>query len=196
MHGRPLPGPTPPPHPPILQAVTTKRGHKGKTLAEIEEEEGGPVKESLVGMAHVKRAQRRRAGDAAGGGLGGTDIPDDIAAAEEHGTEEEEEGGSTMGAEGAGGAPGGARGKKGAAAAAAAAAAELPGGDAAPLTAFNLDEERQEGHFDEEGNYVFDKGDPEDREDEWLRSEEGEGAAQVGVAAGTRLGLGIGDRLE
>jgi hypothetical protein len=29
---------------------------KGKTLAEIEEEEGGPVKESLVGMAQVRQA--------------------------------------------------------------------------------------------------------------------------------------------
>lgn len=30
-------------------------------LQEIEEEEGGPVKESLVGMAHVKRADARKA---------------------------------------------------------------------------------------------------------------------------------------
>lgn len=33
---------------------------RGKTLAEIEAEEGGPVKESLVGMAHTRRAENRK----------------------------------------------------------------------------------------------------------------------------------------
>jgi hypothetical protein len=33
---------------------------KGQTLREIEEEEGGPVKESLVSMAAVQRALRRK----------------------------------------------------------------------------------------------------------------------------------------
>jgi hypothetical protein len=126
------------------------------------------VKESLVGMAHVKRAQRRRAGGAAGD----TDIPDDIAAAEEGSDSDEgNEPAAGAAAAGRGAGAGGRGGRKGAAGGDA--AAPLPGGDAAPLTAFNLNEEREEGHFDEEGNFVFDKGDPEDKEDEWLRSDEG-----------------------
>lgn len=36
--------------------------HKGQTLREIEDEEGGPVKESMVGMAAVQRALRRKKG--------------------------------------------------------------------------------------------------------------------------------------
>jgi hypothetical protein len=43
------------------------KGKKGKTLEELEEEEGGVVKESQVPMAHVKRAQMRK-GKTAGGG--------------------------------------------------------------------------------------------------------------------------------
>jgi hypothetical protein len=37
-----------------------KQQRKGQTLREIEESEGGPVKESLVGMAAVQRALRRK----------------------------------------------------------------------------------------------------------------------------------------
>jgi hypothetical protein len=60
-----------------------EKASKGKTLAEIEEEEGGPVKESLVGMAQVKRAQGRKAGGpAAPQGLS-TDVGEDVEAAEE-----------------------------------------------------------------------------------------------------------------
>lgn len=40
---------------------------KGKTLAEIEDEEGGPVKESMVSMAQTKRRMARK-GAAAGEG--------------------------------------------------------------------------------------------------------------------------------
>ncbi len=47
----------------------------GKTLAEIEEEEGGPIKESLVGMAHVKRAANRKADGKEGDD---TTIPTDV----------------------------------------------------------------------------------------------------------------------
>jgi hypothetical protein len=36
------------------------RRQKGQTLAEWEAAEGGPVKESMVGMAAVKRALRRK----------------------------------------------------------------------------------------------------------------------------------------
>jgi hypothetical protein len=174
--------------------VTTKRGPKGKTLAEIEEEEGGPVKESLIGMAHVKRASRRRAGAAAED----TEVPGDIAAAEErYGDEGDGDDGGGDDDDDDGGEAGGRRAKSGAAGAAsgraparapkkgggptAAEVAPLPGGDAAPMTAFNLSEERREGHFDEEGNYVLDRGDPGDRDDEWLASEEGEGVAEGGA---------------
>jgi hypothetical protein len=45
-------------------AVPVKQKPKGKTLHEIEEEEGGPVKESMVGMAAVQRAIRRKKADA------------------------------------------------------------------------------------------------------------------------------------
>ena len=59
---------------PLLQAAAkqaaggppAKRARpEKKTLAEIEEEEGGPIKESLVGVAHAKRAlDRKKPGDA------------------------------------------------------------------------------------------------------------------------------------
>ncbi|KAI8462273.1 MAG: hypothetical protein J3K34DRAFT_463015 [Monoraphidium minutum] len=152
-----------------LAPVTTKRVHKGKTLAEIEEEEGGPVKESLVGMAH-------RAGE--------TELPDDIARRRSvrgrqrrGGGDERRRGGRGRRRRGAAGAAAGGgaagvrvgrppkRGDKGK-------APPLPGDDG-PMTGFNLDEERAGGHFDEEGNFVFDRGDAGDRDDEWLRSDEG-----------------------
>lgn len=50
--------------------------HKGKTLAEIEQEEGGPVKESLIGMAQVKRAENRKKDGTQG--MEDTDIPTDV----------------------------------------------------------------------------------------------------------------------
>jgi hypothetical protein len=53
-----------------LTGIVPQKKPKGKTLHEIEEEEGGPVKESMVGMAAVKRAIRRKKA-AAGGALGG-----------------------------------------------------------------------------------------------------------------------------
>lgn len=40
------------------------------------------------------------------------------------------------------------------------------------LTAFNLKEEREEGFFDEEGNYVF-KKEEANADDPWLDSDEG-----------------------
>lgn len=54
--------------------MVPKKKPKGKTLNEIEEEEGGPVKESMVGMAAVQRALRRKkreAGEAAHRAAGG-----------------------------------------------------------------------------------------------------------------------------
>lgn len=44
--------------------VVPKKKPKGKTLHEIEQEEGGPVKESMVGMAAVQRAIRRKKAEA------------------------------------------------------------------------------------------------------------------------------------
>lgn len=39
--------------------LPTEPASKGKTLAEIENEEGGPVKESMVSMAQTKRRMAR-----------------------------------------------------------------------------------------------------------------------------------------
>jgi hypothetical protein len=49
----------PPPHT-HTGPIVPKKKPKGKTLHEIEQEEGGPVKESMVGMAAVQRALRRK----------------------------------------------------------------------------------------------------------------------------------------
>lgn len=51
-----------PPFPPSCLSPCTvpHKRPKGKTLHEIEAEEGGPVKESMVGMAAVQRAIRRK----------------------------------------------------------------------------------------------------------------------------------------
>lgn len=64
-----------------------KDHRKGKTLAELEYEEGGPVKESLVGMAQTKRAVKRRGGDVAD-----TDLIENVEQAEEDLEEEEDDG--------------------------------------------------------------------------------------------------------
>ena len=59
------------------------------------------------------------------------------------------------------------------------------------LTAFNLKAEREEGYFDEEGNYVFGKDDEEDgAADPWLASEGGEGVG--GRGGGMERGEGGG----
>jgi hypothetical protein len=52
----------------------------GKTLAEIEADEGGPIKESLAGMAATKRALNRKAG---GKQADDTEIPADVEKFEE-----------------------------------------------------------------------------------------------------------------
>ena len=57
------------------------------TLEQLEAQEGGPIKESMVGMAQTKRASRRK-----GKGVGDTDLVDDVEDIEEE-LEEEEEGG-------------------------------------------------------------------------------------------------------
>ncbi|KAL6761206.1 hypothetical protein V8C86DRAFT_905231 [Haematococcus lacustris] len=63
---------------------------KGKTFAEIEAEEGGPVKESLLGMAQVKRALGRKQREVQA--TDDTDIPADVDAFEEAAQVEEEDG--------------------------------------------------------------------------------------------------------
>jgi hypothetical protein len=65
------------------------------------------------------------------------------------------------------------------------------------VTAFNMKEERQEGEFDAEGNWVFKKPEEADDTDAWLASGEGEGgsgAVRVCVCGGGgyRRGWGMG----
>jgi hypothetical protein len=48
------------PLPVLAGAKPGAHRQKGQTLAEWEAAEGGPVKESMVGMAAVKRALRRK----------------------------------------------------------------------------------------------------------------------------------------
>lgn len=56
-------------HPRLRHARAAERPpKKGKTLAEIEEEEGGPVKESLVGMAQVSLVGGDHRNEGGGGG--------------------------------------------------------------------------------------------------------------------------------
>jgi CD2 antigen cytoplasmic tail-binding protein 2 len=64
-----------------------KAQRKGQTLAELENEEGGPVKESLVGMAQTKRAVKRKGDD-----LADTDLVKNVEQAEEDLEVEEDDG--------------------------------------------------------------------------------------------------------
>ncbi|KAG1654178.1 hypothetical protein FOA52_009838 [Chlamydomonas sp. UWO 241] len=67
---------------------------KGKTLAQIEEEEGGPVKESLLAVAQVKRAAARKPRKGKGGNdEDDVEMPDDVDRFEKEDVEVEEEGG-------------------------------------------------------------------------------------------------------
>ncbi|PSC74352.1 CD2 antigen cytoplasmic tail-binding 2 [Micractinium conductrix] len=63
-----------------------KAAKKGKTLEQIETEEGGPIKESMVGMAHTKRAAKRK------GAVDDTDLVEDVEGIEEDLEQEEEDG--------------------------------------------------------------------------------------------------------
>ncbi|KXZ50512.1 hypothetical protein GPECTOR_16g687 [Gonium pectorale] len=117
-------------------AASAAPARKGKTLAEIEAEEGGPVKESLVGMAQTKRAldRKRREVD-----VGDTEVVAHTERFEQDTLEVEEE-------------------------------------DGIKFEPFNLKQEREEGYFDEDGNYVFRKAAEgeagEEGKDAWLDSEE------------------------
>lgn len=113
---------------------------KGKTLAEIEKDEGGVVRESMVAMAHTKRATARR-GIKDAGGLGDVEVDVDIEAFEEDLEED-------MDAEAAAEAADEERRRR----AAAAGAADDNGG--VKFEPFNLKYEREHGYFDEDGNYV------------------------------------------
>lgn len=64
----------PPPAPVIYAAADQQRkaARKGKTLEQIENEEGGPVKESQVGMAQTRRASKRK------GAAADTDLLEDV----------------------------------------------------------------------------------------------------------------------
>ena len=63
-----------------------KADRKGKTLAEIEDEEGGPVKESMIGMAHINRAAKRK------GEISDAKLLENVEQAEEELQVEEEDG--------------------------------------------------------------------------------------------------------
>ncbi|KAI3429814.1 hypothetical protein D9Q98_010127 [Chlorella vulgaris] len=65
-----------------------KASRKGKTLEQIESEEGGPVKESMVGMAQSKRAAKRKGGAK----VEDTDLVQDVEGIEEDLEQEEEDG--------------------------------------------------------------------------------------------------------
>ncbi|KAG2483126.1 hypothetical protein HYH03_018016 [Edaphochlamys debaryana] len=107
----------------------------GKTLAEIEQEEGGPVKESLVGMAQTKRALDRKKKDAK--------AAEDTEVVDAKATERYEK------------------------------ELEVEEEDGVQFEPFNLKQEREEGFFDDEGNYVYKKqGEGEDEKDAWLNSDE------------------------
>lgn len=71
-----------------VEARQRKAVKKGKTLEQIEAEEGGPVKESMVGMAQTRRAAKRKTG----GGPDDTDIVEDVEGIEEELEQEEEDG--------------------------------------------------------------------------------------------------------
>lgn len=63
-----------------------KAARKGMTLEQIEAQEGGPVKESMVGMAQTKRAAKRK------GAVADTDLVEDVEGIEEDLEAEEEDG--------------------------------------------------------------------------------------------------------
>ncbi|KAK9806523.1 hypothetical protein WJX73_006788 [Symbiochloris irregularis] len=104
-----------------------KAKRKGVTDEQLEEAEGGTVRENLVGKASKKRARTRK------GTAADTDLVENVEEAEEQLQEESED---------------------------------------VALEPFNLVQERQEGHFDEGGNYVEGKADEEDN-DAWLTSDAG-----------------------
>lgn len=74
--------------PTALADRARKAARKGKTLQQIEAEEGGPVKESMVGMAQSKRAAKRKAVH----GVDDTELVEDVEGVEEDLEQEEEDG--------------------------------------------------------------------------------------------------------
>uniref|UniRef100_A0A6U2DWJ2 GYF domain-containing protein n=1 Tax=Chlamydomonas euryale TaxID=1486919 RepID=A0A6U2DWJ2_9CHLO len=108
---------------------------KGMTLAQIEDSEGGPIKESMIATAQIKRAAlRKKGGKGVADDDADVDMPEDVDQFEEDKAEVEQEGGVKI----------------------------IP---------FSLQEERETGHFDEEGNYVEEKENRDDM-DAWLDSAE------------------------
>jgi CD2 antigen cytoplasmic tail-binding protein 2 len=69
---------------------STDDTQRGKSLEELEHEEGGPIKESLVGMAQTKRAAKRKGGPLSA--VADTDLVDDVQRIEEELEVEEEDG--------------------------------------------------------------------------------------------------------
>eukprot|EP00878_Enallax_costatus_P019649 GHUV01020732.1.p1 GENE.GHUV01020732.1~~GHUV01020732.1.p1 ORF type:complete len:280 (+),score=100.80 GHUV01020732.1:257-1096(+) len=144
--------------PPSVKAKAVK----GQTLREIEGEEGGPVKESMVGMAAVQRALRRKKGQADDDETG---LPADIEAyEEEEGQQQQQRRGRLKGISDV-----------------VMAAMDTDGGYA--VTGFNMRQEREEGHIDEEGNYVPGNDDDQEAQDAWLISNEAQEASEKAKAA-------------
>ncbi len=71
----------------VSAGQVAKKVKQGQTLGELEDEEGGPIKESMAGIAQSQRATKRK-----GGGVGDADLVQDVQRVEED-LEVEEEGG-------------------------------------------------------------------------------------------------------
>eukprot|EP00882_Tetradesmus_deserticola_P007686 GHRQ01008095.1.p2 GENE.GHRQ01008095.1~~GHRQ01008095.1.p2 ORF type:complete len:178 (+),score=82.66 GHRQ01008095.1:228-761(+) len=119
------------------------RRQKGQTFAEWEAAQGGPVKESQVGMAAVKRALQRKQQRADDDETG---LPDDIAAWEEGDADADEDG---QGADAAAARKGSRYGRT-PAGISEALAAVMEGDGGYATTGFNMRQEREEGNIDAE----------------------------------------------
>ncbi|WIA19510.1 hypothetical protein OEZ85_004121 [Tetradesmus obliquus] len=160
------------------------RRQKGQTLAEWEAAEGGPVKESLVGMAAVKRALRRKQQRADDDETG---LPDDIEAWEEGDEEEEQQEGAAAAAAAAAAARKSSKYGRMPAGISDAVAAIMEGDGGFATTGFNMRQEREEGNIDAEGNFIPAKDDDETAKDAWLNSDEAKGVSEkVKAAAAAR----------
>lgn len=59
------------------------------------------------------------------------------------------------------------------------------GGESAGVTAFNMNDENDEGHFDDDGNFVWNKEDTRVQEEAWL---DGVSQEQIGAALHAKVG--------
>lgn len=66
-----------------------------------------------------------------------------------------------------------------------------PGGEGFGMTAFNMDDEKDEGHFDEAGNFVWNAEDKKVQEEAWL---EDVSEAQMDEAMHAKVRFTVPDR--